>query len=60
MVPLEYFPCNLEENVNVMMVFIVAKALYAMTIGLSILHFSMLKMRPIKHSGLRCTPYKVT
>ena len=46
MVPTEYFPDNLEENVNVKMVLIVEKAKFAMAIGLSILHSSVLKMRP--------------
>ena len=45
MAPIEYFPDNLEENVNVKMVLIV-KARFAMAIGLSILHSSVLKMRP--------------
>ena len=45
--PIEYFPDNLEENVNVKMVLIVEKARFAMAIGLlSILHSSVLKMRP--------------
>ena len=42
----EYFPDNLGENVNVKMVLIVEKAKFAMAIGLSILHSSVLKMRP--------------
>ena len=42
----EYFPDNLEENVNVKMVLIVEKARFAMAIDLSILHSSVLKMRP--------------
>ena len=46
MAPTEYFPDNLEENVNVKMVLIVEKARFAMAIGLSILHSSVLKMRP--------------
>ena len=46
MAPTEYFPDNLEENVNVKMVSIVEKARFAMAIGLSILHSSVLKMRP--------------
>ena len=45
---LEYFPGNLEENVNVKMVFIVAKARFAMTIGLSIMHYFVLKVWPKK------------
>ena len=45
MAPIEYFPDNLEENVNVKMVLIVEKARFAMAIGL-ILHSSVLKMRP--------------
>ena len=45
MTPTEYFPDNLEENVNVKMVLIVEKARSAMAIGLSILHSSVLKMR---------------
>ena len=46
MAPTEYFPDNLEENVNVKMVLlIVEKARSAMAIGLSILHSSVLKMR---------------
>ena len=51
--PTEYFPDNLEENVNVKMVLIVEKASFAMekarfarAIDLSILHSSVLKMRP--------------
>ena len=46
MAPTEYFPDNLEENVNVKMVLIVEKARFAMAIGLSILHSFVLKMRP--------------
>ena len=46
MAPIEYFPDNLEENVNVKMVLIVKKARFAMATGLSILHSSVLKMRP--------------
>ena len=46
MAPTEYFPDNLEENVNVKMVLIVEKARFAMAIDLSILHSSVLKMRP--------------
>ena len=46
MAPTDYFPDNLEENVNVKMVLIVEKARFAMAIGLSILHSSVLKMRP--------------
>ena len=46
MAPTEYFPDNLEENVNVKMVLIVEKARFATAIGLSILHSSVLKMRP--------------
>ena len=46
MAPTEYFPDNLEENVNVKMVLIVGKARFAMVICLSILHSSVLKMRP--------------
>ena len=45
MAPTEYFPDNLGENVNVKMVLIVEKARFAMGIGLSILHSSVLKMR---------------
>ena len=45
MAPTEYFPDNLEENVNVKMVLIVEKARFAIAIGLSILHSSVLKMR---------------
>ena len=45
MAPTEYFPDNLEENVNVKMVLIVEKARFAVAIGLSILHSSVLKMR---------------
>ena len=37
--PTEYFPDNLEENVNVKMVLIMEKARFAIAIGLSILHF---------------------
>ena len=43
MAPTEYFPDNLEENVNVKMVSIVEKTRFAMAIGLSILHSSVLK-----------------
>ena len=43
--PTEYFLDNLEENVNVKMVLIVEKARFAIAIGLSILHSSVLKMR---------------
>ena len=46
MAPTEYFLDNLEEKVNVKMVSIVEKARFAMSIGLSILHSSVLKMRP--------------
>ena len=46
MAPTEYFPDNLGENVNIKMVLIVEKARFAMAIGLSILHSSVLKMRP--------------
>ena len=46
MAPTEYFPDNLEENVNVKMVLIMEKARFAMAIDLSILHSSVLKMRP--------------
>ena len=45
MPPTEYFPDNLEENVNVKMVLIVEKARFAIAIDLSILHSSVLKMR---------------
>ena len=44
--PTEHFPDNLEENLHVKMVLIVEKARFAMAIGLSILHSSVLKMRP--------------
>ena len=40
--PTEYFPDNLEENINVKMVLIVEKARFVMAIGLSILHSSVL------------------
>ena len=46
MAPTEHFLDNLEENVHVKMVLIVEKARFAMAIGLSILHSSVLKMRP--------------
>ena len=46
MAPTEYFPDNLEGNVNVKMVLIMEKARFAMAIDLSILHSSVLKMRP--------------
>ena len=46
MAPTEYFPDNLEKNVNAKMVLIVEKARFAMAIDLSILHSSVLKMRP--------------
>ena len=39
----EYFPDNLEENINLKMVLIVEKARFAMAISLSILHSSVLK-----------------
>ena len=39
--PTEYFPDNLEENVNVKMVLIVEKARFAIAIGLSIVHLSV-------------------
>ena len=42
----EYFPDNLEENINVKMVLIMEKARFAMAISLSILHSSVLEMRP--------------
>ena len=45
MAPTAHFPDNLEENVHVKMVLIVEKARFAMAIGLSILHSSVLKMR---------------
>ena len=45
MAPTEYFPDNLEENVNVKMVLIVEKERFSTAIGLSILHSSVLKMR---------------
>ena len=45
MAPTEYFPENLEENVNVKMVLIVENARFAIAIGLIILHSSVLKMR---------------
>ena len=43
MPPTEYFPDNLEENINVKMVLIVEKARFAMAIGLSILYSSEAK-----------------
>ena len=43
--PTEYFPDNLKGNVNVKMVLIVEKTRFAIAIGLSILHSSVLKMR---------------
>ena len=42
MTPTEYFPDNLEENVNVK----IEKPRFAMARDLSILHSSVLKMRP--------------
>ena len=44
--PAEYFPDNLEKNVDVIMVLTMEKARFAMAIDLSILHSSVLKMRP--------------
>ena len=44
--PTEYFPDNLEENVNGKMVLIMKKARFAVAIDLSILHSSVLKIRP--------------
>ena len=46
MAPTEYLPDNLEEIVNAKMVLIVEKARFGMALGLSILHSSVLKMRP--------------